>query len=129
MHVVPSVPIEHKVHAGSSSTIVWFSSCPECGVPGTAVYPFPGVFPLYVVASKPCHVAILTVEACSVLHSLQDKVEGGSREDRRQVASLPLAEVFSGSPILLVGTPQIAVVPALLPVLFAGLDALVVAAS
>jgi len=71
----------------------------------------------------------LTVESCSVLHSLQDKVEGGSREDRRQVASLPLAEVFSGSPILLVGTPQIAVVPALLPVLFAGLDALVVAAS
>jgi len=110
--------------------IVWFSSSPECDIPGTAVYPFPGSLHLYVVASQPdLLVFAVPVKARSVLHSLQHKVIGGSRMDRRQVASFLPAEVFSISPVLLVGAPQIAVLPVLLPVFFAGFNAIVVAAT
>ena len=55
------------------------------------------------------------LKACSV-HSLQDKIEGGIRIDRCQVASFLPAEVFSFSPVLLVGAPQVAVLPVRLPV-------------
>ena len=41
------------------------------------------------------------------------------------MAALPLAEVFSFEPVLLVGSPEVAVVAILLPVISAGLDALV----
>ena len=111
------------VFISSSTAIVWFSLCPECDIPGTAVDPLPGALHLQVVASKPC-----CGEACSV-YSLPEKVEGGIRVDRGQVASFLPAEVFSVSPGLLVGAPQVAVLPVLLPVLFAGFDACVVAAS
>ena len=49
--------------------------------------------------------------------------------DRSQVAYFLPAEVFSISPVLLVGAPQIAVLPVLLPVFFAGFNAIVVAAT
>ena len=39
----------------STTIIVWLSSCPECGIPGTAVNPIPGSLHLYVVASQPRH--------------------------------------------------------------------------
>ena len=54
---------------------------------------------------------------------------GGTRGNRGQVATLFETEVFSSSPVLLVGVPQEAVVPNLLPGLFAGFDALVATAS
>ena len=69
----------------------------------------------------------LLVQACSV-HPLQDKVFGGVRGDRGQMTALPLAEVFSFGPVLLVGSPEVAVVDIPLPVFSAGLDALVATA-
>ena len=129
-HIVPLViemrnnMTERKLQAVfNTTTIAWFTSCPECEIPGTAVDPFPGALHLQVVASQPCY-----GEACSV-YSLPEKVEGGIRVDRGQVASFLPAEVFRVSPGLLVGAPQVAVLPVLLPVLFAGFDACVVAAS
>ena len=44
------------------------------------------------------------------------------------MAALPLAEVLSFGPVLLVGSPEVAVVAILLPVSSAGFDALVVTA-
>ena len=44
------------------------------------------------------------------------------------MASFLPAEVFSGRPVPLGGVPLVAVVPVLLPVFFAGFDALVIAA-
>ena len=114
----------------STTIIVWLSSCPECDIPGTAVCPFPCPLHLYVVASQPdLLVFAVPVKVRSVLHSLQHKVIGGSRMDRSQVASFLPAEVFSISPVLLVGAPQIAVLSVLLPVFFAGFNAIVVAAT
>ena len=106
----------------STTSIVWFRVSPERDVPGTAVDPLPGALDLDVVASQPGH-----LEACSV-HPLQDEGEGGIRVDRCQVAPFLPAEVFSFSPVLLVGAPQVAVLPVRLPVAFAGFDALVIAA-
>jgi len=95
---------------------------PECDSPGSAVCPLPHPLLLYVV---PSYVGI--VQAFSV-HPLQDKVSGGVRGDRGQMAALPLAEVFSFGPVLLVGSPEVAAVAILLPVFSAGLDALVATA-
>ena len=61
LHIVPLVvenlqrrETEHMMQAvfiSSSNAIVWFSSCPECDIPGTAVDPFPGALHLQVVGS------------------------------------------------------------------------------
>ena len=96
---------------------------PECDSPGSAVCPLPRPLLLYVVPSYPG----IELQACSV-HPLQDKVFGGVRGDRGQMAALPLAEVLSFGPFLLVGSPEVAVVAILLPVSSAGFDALVATA-
>ena len=98
-----------------------FTRCPECDFPGRAVCPLPNALLLNVVASNPGR-----VQACSV-HPLHDKVSGGVRGDRGQMSALLLAEVLSIVPVLLIGAPEVAVVAVLLPALFAGFDAIVIA--
>ena len=103
--------------------VAWFSLSPEGEVPGSAVCPLPDELLLEVGGSYP-HPSL----ACSV-HSLPDKVIGGIRVDRGQVATLPLTEDLSGKPILPFGAEVVAVVSVLLPATFAGFDAHVSAAS
>ena len=103
--------------------IVWFYWAPECVFPGSAVCPLPSALLLQVVASQPNKVA-------SSFRFLQDIVVGGIGVDSRgQVAARLLAEVLGVSPVLGLGVPQVAVRPILLPVLFAGFHALVLAAA
>ena len=99
-----------------------FTRCPECDFPGRAVCPLPNALLINVVASNPG-----IRQACSV-HPLHDKVSGGVRGDRGQMSALLLAEVLSIVPIFLIGAPEVAVVAVLLPALFAGFDAIVLAA-
>ena len=107
-----------------TTQVVWFSCAPECVFPGSAVCPLPSAFFLQVVASQP------NSTQASSFRSLQDKVFGGiSVGSRGQVAPCLLAEVLSVSPVLRIGVPQVAVLPILLPVLFAGFHALVLAAT
>ena len=77
---------------------------------------------MYVGASYPDRVQTFYV------HFLHDIFLDGIRGDRGQMAALPLAEVLSFGPVLLVGSPEVAAVAILLPVFSAGLDALVATA-
>ena len=104
------------------SRVVWFARCPECDIPGRAVCPLPNPLLINVVASNPG-----IRQACSV-HPLHDKVSDGVRGDGSQMSALLLAEVLSIVPIFLIGAPEVAVVAVLLPALFAGFDAIVIAA-
>ena len=114
-----TVLIEPLLHAVLAPTaVVWFSFSPECDLPGSAVRPLPSALLLQVVASNPGNVQ------ATLFHSLQHKVFGGLRGDGCQMATLPLAEVFSGSPALLVSAPEVAVFPFHLPAFFTGFHAI-----
>merc|ERR1719507_2449258 len=128
MEAAPIVPLAiFELQAVfSPPPVVWFSCgcAPECVFPGSAVCPLPSALLLNVVASKP-----KSVQASS-FRFLQDIVVGGIGVDSRgQVPPRLLAEVLSVSPVLGLGVPQVAVRPILLPVLFAGFHALVLAAA
>ena len=118
--IIPLVYIPSHVQAVLiSEIVVWIVWWPERDPPGSAVCPLPRPLLLYVAPSYPN-----IVQACS-LHPLHDKGFGGVRGVRGQMAALPLAEVLSFGPVLFVGSPEVAVVAILLPVISAGLDALV----
>ena len=106
-----------------SSSVVWFSWIPEFDIPGGAVCPLPNALLLYVVASK-----INIAETCSIRQPLVHILFGGIGGDRGQVSTFILAEVFGINPVLLVSAPKVAVVAILLPVMSAGINALVSAA-
>ena len=126
--VVPThcitAPFPLKSQAVRSCSAIWLSPfCyPEFDFPGSAVCPLPCCFLLEVVASQPSIVEI------SAFHPLHHILVGGSGGNRGQVSALLLAEVLSIVPVLLVGVPEVAVLAVLLPALFAGFDAIVLAA-
>ena len=101
----------------------WLSRRPEHVLPGGAVRPLPNALLLDVAASDPDQTKV------SNCHVSQNESSGGIGVDRGQMTSFSTAKVLSRGPVLLLLTPEVAIVSVRLPTFRAGFDAFVLAAG